>query len=251
MRKTSIFVSIILLISILSAQVGVVFAASPVQEITPIIGTVQRITLETDPNTGITTVIVEITDADQEPQRMRLSQETATGLGLVSVDADGKAVINTMALATIVEIDPSTTLPEQPADQHPLASALATFFSDIAGYDTIMAAHNKGISFGVIAQALWLTSEFGGDEAFFQDLLYAKVNNDYGAFAEFTEDGLAPKNWGQLRKALLYKKNLGGAVVSNSNLGNENQNKKNKDKEKDKDNTGNDNGNGTDNNKNK
>jgi hypothetical protein len=125
---------------------------------------------------------------------------------------------------------------------------LATFFSDIEGmdYDTIMSAHEGGVGFGVIAQALWVTSELEGDSQLFQDLLYAKQHNDYRAFRDFTEDGTTPKSWGQLRKALLNKKSLGIVMSThdnNGNTSNENGNNKNKDKNKDKNNPGNGNSN--------
>jgi hypothetical protein len=209
--------------------------------------------LESDPTTGVVTVVVNVTDSDQVVQTVRVDQETAIALGLVVLDADGNAVINNVALGETVEIDPTTVLPDQQEPEHPVGSALATFFSDVEGidYDTIMAAHENGVGFGVIAQALWLTSELGGDSQLFQDLLDAKQTNNYSAFDDFTEDGTSPKNWGQLRKALLSKKSL-GVVMSNhdnnQNPGNGNQNNQNKDKKKDKNEKGHGNGSGNGNN---
>jgi hypothetical protein len=183
-----------------------------------------------------------------------LNFKTSLALGLVLLDGDGNPVINKLALGKKVEIDPGTVIPGQEEHQHPVANALATFFSDVEGidYDTIMSAHEEGVGFGVIAQALWLTSELGGDSQLFQDLLYAKRHNDYGAFSDFTEDGTTPKNWGQLRKVLLNKKDP-GIVASNpdnngnANPGNGNGNNgtnQNQDKNKDKNNNGHGNGNG-------
>jgi hypothetical protein len=195
-------------------------------------------------------------DSNGVLQTVRVSQETATELGLVLLDGDGNPVINELALSETIDIDPTTVIPDQQESQHPVGSALATFFSDIQGlnYDTIMSAHGDGIGFGVIAQALWVTSELGGDSQLFQDLLYAKEHNDYSAFSDFTEDGTTPKSWGQLRKALLSKKSLGIVMSNHDNNGNhanENGNNKNKDKNKDKNNNangnsnnGNENGNG-------
>lgn len=253
MSRMKLLQGIILTIILLMEQVGVVFAAPASQEANPISGTIQSITLESDPTTGVITVIVDVTDSDQVVQTVRVDQETAIALGLVVLDGDGNPVINKLALGETVEIDPTTVIPDQQEPQHPVGNALATFFSDVEGidYDTIMSAHENGVGFGVIAQALWLTSELGGDSQLFQDLLYAKQNNDYSAFNDFTEDGAPPKNWGQLRKTLLNQKSL-GVVMSNhdnnGNPGNGNGNNQNKDKNKDKNNNGHGNGNGNGNN---
>jgi hypothetical protein len=259
MSRMKLLLGIVLTIFISMAQVGGVLAAPAAQEATPISGTVQSITLESDPTTGVVTVIVNVMDLDQVSQTVRVSQETAIELGLVLLDGDGNPVINELALGETVDIDPTTVIPDQQEPQHPVGGALATFFSDIKGlrYDTIMSAHGDGVGFGVIAQALWVTSELGGDSQLFQALLYAKQHNDYRAFSDFTEDGTTPKSWGQLRKALLSKKNLGIVMSTHDNNGNhtdENGNNKNKDNNKDKNNHGNgnsNNGNGNGNSHNK
>ena len=232
------------------AQVGGAFAAPASQEAIPIRGSVQSLTLEIDPTTGVATVIVHLKDSNQTAQTVRVSQETATALGLVLLDADGNPVLNEAALGVVVEIDPTMVIPQQEKKENPIGNALATFFSEIDGidYDTIMSAHENGAGFGVIAQALWLTSELGGDSQVFQDLLYAKQHNDYSAFSDFTEDGTTPKNWGQLRNALLSKKNLGLVMSDHGNHGNsgnangnsQNPNKdQNQNKEKSNDSHGN------------
>ena len=257
MSRIKLLLGIVLTILISMAQVGGVFAAPASQEATPISGTVQSITLESDPTTGVVTVIVDVMDSNEVLQTVRVSQETAIELGLVLLDGDGNPVINELALSETVDIDPTTVIPDHQEPQHPVGSVLATFFSDIEGmdYDTIMSAHEDGVGFGVIAQALWVTSELGGDSQLFQDLLYAKQHNDYSAFSDFTEDGTTPKSWGQLRKELLSKKNLGIVMSNHDNNGNhanENGNNKNKDKNKDKNNNGNgnsNNGNGNGHNK--
>jgi hypothetical protein len=255
MNRMKLLLGIILTSIILMAQVGGVLAAPASQEATLISGAVQRITLETDPTTGVITVIVELVDTNQHVQTVRISQETAVTLGLIDINGDGNPVLINQPLGKTIEIDPGTVISGQQESQHPVGSALATFFSDIEGidYDTIMSAHEKdGVGFGVIAQALWLTSELEGNSQLFQDLLYAKEHNDYSAFSDFTEDGTTPKSWGQLRKALLNKKSL-GIVMSNQdnngNQGNGNGSNKDKDKNKDKNNNGNSNGNGNGQNK--
>ena len=259
MSRMKLLLGIVLTIIISMAQVGGVLAAPASQEATPISGTVQSITLESDPTTGVVTVIVDVMDSNEVLQTVRVSQETAIELGLVLLDGDGNPVINELALSETVDIDPTTIIPDQQEPQHPVGNVLATFFSDIEGmdYDTIMSAHEDGVGFGVIAQALWVTSELGGDSQLFQDLLFAKQHNDYSAFSDFTEDGSTPKSWGQLRKALLSKKGLGIVMSNHDNNGNhanENGNNKNKDKNKDRNNNGNgnsNNGNGNGNGHNK
>ena len=252
MSRMKLLLGIVLTIFISMAQVGGVFAAPAAQEATPISGTVQSITLESDPTTGVVTVIVNVMDLDQVSQTVRVSQETAIELGLVLLDGDGNPVINELALGETVDIDPTTVISDQQEPQHPVGGALATFFSDIEGvdYDTIMAAHENGVGFGVIAQVLWVTSELGGDSQLFQGLLYAKQHNDFSAFSDFIEAGTPLKSWGQLRKALLSQKSLGIVMSNHDNNGNhtnENGNNKNKDKNNNgngNSNNGNGNGNG-------
>jgi len=252
MSRTKLLLSIFLTIVISMAQVGGVFAAPASQEATLISGTVQSITLESDPTTGVVTVIVDVMDSNGVLQTLRVSQESGVELGLVLLDGDGNPAINELSLGETVEIDPVTVISDQQEPQHPIGNALATFFSDIEGvdYDTIMSAHEEGVGFGVIAQALWVTSELEGDSQFFQDLIYAKQHNDYSAFSDFTEDGTAPRSWGQLRKALLSRHSLGIVLSnhdSNGNPGLQNGSNKDKNKNKDKNNNGNgnqNNGNG-------
>jgi len=248
MNKTKFLISLVLAAGILMLQVGRVCAAPALQESTPINGTVQRITLKTDPNTGTTNVIVHMKNKDQLIQIVRISQETAIPLGLVALDGDGKPVINDAALGQSIEIDPAAVIPDQEEDRHPVGNALATFFSDVPGldYDTIMEIHEQGVGFGVIAQALWLTTKLEGNSEVFQTLLIAKETDEYSAFT--LEDGTTPENWGQLQKAILDGKKPGnlGTVMSdqdNNGNGNGNGNGNNKDKDKDKDNNGNGNGN--------
>ena len=247
MNVKKIIISLVLATSILIVQVGRAFAAPTLQDSTPISGTVQSIILETDPSTGITTVFVNLVRKDQSVQTVRVSLETSITLGLLTLDGDGKPVINTLALGQPIEIDASTVIPEGGEGQHPVGSALATFFSDIAGldYEAIMDAHEQGLGFGVIAQALWLTLKLEGDSELFEAILEAKQTGDYSAFSVFN-GGIPPKNWGQLRKAILKneKKNNPGDITSDKeDNGNGNYQDKNKEKNKDKRNKGNGNGN--------
>jgi len=238
MLKTKTFIGLMLTIPILLAQVSAVFAAPALQGPGLITGTVQSITLETDINTGITTVLVTMLDQNGLSKTARVSLETAITLGLVTLDGDGKPVINTSALGQSIEVVPANVILAEGADQHPIGSALATFFSGINGltYHQIMAAHDKGTGFVVITQALWLTMKLNGDSEVFLTILDAKETGDYSAF--LLDDGTTPENWGQLRKAILdssNKKGGPGIVISNKD--------KNKDKNNNSDNNGNGNGN--------
>jgi spore cortex formation protein SpoVR/YcgB (stage V sporulation) len=248
MLKTKFLISLILTISVLALQAGAALPARALQAPRPITGIVQRITVETDIDTGITTVLVAMMDQNHLAVTARINEETAITLALVTLDGDGKPAINRKALGQSIEVDPTTVIPDDEVDQHPVGSALATFFSNIAGldYDQIMSTHDKGVGFGVIAQALWLTMKFEGDSEVFLAILDAKETGDYSAF--ILDDGTTPKNWGELRNAILEgsdKKDKPGLVMSNKDK--ENDNRSNPVKEKEKDNNGQDKGNKNDN----
>lgn len=251
MSKVKFLCSLFLAVSILLIQVGRVLAAPDVQTFPSVTGTVQSITLETDPNTGLTTVIVCVVTDDQEVQtarNVRISQKTAERLGLVVPDADGNPVINNSSLGHPVEINVNMVISKQEEDRHPVGNALETFFSDIDGlnYDLIMEKHKEGTGFAVIAQALWLTRQMGGDAKDFQNVLLAKQNGDYSKFSGYLlEDGSSPTNWGELRKAILKADKKNGstiAVSDQNNNGNNKEKNKDKDKEKEKKNSGKDKG---------
>ena len=264
MCKAKFIVTLLLAAFVMFLQVGGVFAAPVLPNPNPVFGIIQSITLETDSTTGVTIVIVDLVDNSQLVQRVRVSQEKAIELGFLVLNGDGKPGINNLVLGKQVEIDPSNVIPAQEENQHPVGNALATFFSDIEGvsYESIMAIHEQGSGFGLIAQTLWLTRKLDGDIEIFQTIVNAKQTGDYSAFV--LEDGTTPKNWGQLRKLILDKKNNLKIVKSNqedtengsdTNNGNSNNglngngggndngsgndtgngNNENKDKDKDKD----------------
>lgn len=245
-HRMKFLISLILAVSILIIQTGGVFAASALQTSPVLQGTIQSITLETYSTTGITVVIVTLMESDQIFQTIRVDEKSAKDLGLVVFDGDGKLIINESALGQSVEIKPEMILPDHEEDRHPVGNALATYFSNIAGldYDTIMLAHNDGNGFGVITQALWLTTKLDGNVEVFQALLLAKENGDYKDF--IFEDGTVPQNWAELRKGLFDGKKLEnlGNVMSNKNHENGNTPEKNKEKNKDKEKNNGDNGKG-------
>lgn len=255
MSRTKLFISLIVAISVLAVQIGTVSAAPALQS-APVGGTVQRITLETDPSTGITTVIVDVLKTSEEIQTIRISEKSAVDLGLVLLNGDGKAIINKKILGKYVEIAQEAVIPADEENKHPVADALATFFKDIPGmdYSTIMTAHEKGVGFGVLAQILWMTQNLeGGDSGDFLWLVRAKQTGEFEG-ATF-EDGTTVKNWAQLQKALMDGKKIGnlGSVMSNkdtnvnANSQSDEKDKEKKDnnrKEKDSGNNGNGTGNG-------
>lgn len=268
MKTSKILIAFFLVIAVLSMHVGAVFAA-PANEAALLTGTVLSVTLETDVNTAVITVLVTLVDENNISQTIRLSQKTALDLGLLIPSGNGGIpVINPDALGKPIQINPKTVISDNEVDRHPVADALATFFSDIMDYDTIMMAHEKGAGlceggagFGVIAQALWLTQklkeEFEIDTAeLFCAILSAKETGDFSYFAIVNDDGTTtiPKDWSQFRKAVLDKKDNLGMVMSKnkdkSNNGNGNENNGNG-STKGNGNNGKDNGNSKDNGNNK
>ena len=217
MKRAKFIIATLLAIILLTTQVLAAGAAPAGQESTPIIGNVDDIVLETNPDTDETTVLVTLTN-EMGTQTIRLSLETAIALGLVTLET-GTPVIIESAKNTTIEIDPSTIISGEPAEeQHPVGSALSDFFSDLLGvdYDMIMEYHNDGVGFGVIAQALWMTNALEGDADTFALILEAKQNKDYSLI--MLPDGSTPQNWGQFRKAVMgdrekAKENL-GAIMS-------------------------------------
>lgn len=220
--KTKFLSSILLIAAILFAQVGVVFAASPAQETTTITGTITNIVPETDAN-GTTTVLVTLVDANGVEQTVRISVDEAGKLGLVEVDSTtglpvldpttGLPVVIDEQVGQTVDIDPTTVIADQPAEEepvHPIAALLASFF-DLDG-SVVNQYHEDGFGFGVIAQALWMSKNLGGDASLAGQILEAKQSGDYSAFT--LPDGSTPTNWGQFKKVVSDKKNNLGVVVS-------------------------------------
>jgi hypothetical protein len=243
MKNAKFLVSFVLVMAVLVVQVSAVFAAPEL-----ITGTVQSITLETNINTAVTTVLITLSD-NGVSQTVRINNDSAIAIGLVILGGDGNPVINESILGHFVEIDSSTVVSQQQLNQHPVGDALATFFSDIADldYETIMAVHyDEGIGFGVIAQVLWLTKKMDGNAELFLTIIDAKKTQDFSAFV--LEDGTSPENWGQFKKAVMDGKQGRPGIVMSINDNNQNNsgngNGKDKDKnKKDRENNGRGNGN--------
>ena len=218
---------LILAIVIAAAQVGIVAA----QDTTPTLPSciIQSVTPETDPDTSITTVVVEYKDEAGVLQTVRLSLETAESLNLVTVDHSTTppgVVVNESAIGQDIPIDPTTVIPdpaEEPTEEpteaeHPVGSKLGDFFGELLGvdYDTIMTAHENGTGFGVIAQALWMTNELNGDTTTFQAILDAKKSGDYSNITLPDGTTSTATNWGEFKKETSDKSNKGnlGSVMS-------------------------------------
>jgi len=220
MSKTKLLAGVLLVFMLLIAQVGVATAAPLAQDTTPITGTIQDITTETDAN-GVTTVLVTLVDDQGVAQTIRISDVTADELGLFDLTTQEPVLTQ---IGQPVVIDPTTVLPdEEPTEEsvHPIAALLAAFFDEdpsvVDGY------HEDGFGFGVIAQALWIsrnltaTEDETGDASLTEEILDVKRDKTYESFFEAHPeyiDGTVPTNWGQFKKALLDKKNNLGVIVS-------------------------------------
>jgi hypothetical protein len=210
-----LLISVFLVIALLTVSVGTVFA----QGSTTLTGTVQSVTIGTD-SSGATIVTVSLLDGQGATQTVIISLATATSLGLVVTDSNGVTTVSSTVVGASVTINTADVIPT-PA-QHPVGSALSNFFGGLLGvnYDTIMSFHENGVGFGVIAQALWLTQELGGDATTFSALLDAKQSGDFGGI--ILADGSTPKNWGDVVKSLKHGDNLGKVMSGNNNSNGQN-----------------------------
>lgn len=230
MLKTRFLTTFLIVLAVLFAQVGSVLAAPESQDATLITGTVESITVESGED-GVPTVVVTVLDDMGGSQTVRLSVETAAGLGLLQTDPDtgeplldpdtGLPMANEEQVGQTVEIDPTTVIPEEVPDEepfNPVAGLLASFF-DVTNAE-INQLHEDGYGFGLIAQALWISQNVNGDPSLAGFILEAKSSGDYSniLLSDGTPltlpDGTTPQNWGQFKKALSDKKNNLGVIVS-------------------------------------
>jgi len=210
--------SAMLILALLAGSTSVAFA----QETTPTSNTVQSVAIETDAE-GTTTVVVTYTYTDSagtgQTATARLSVEIAESLGLVTTDpTTNEVAASDTAEGSTVIIDPATVIPEPEAEkEHPVGSVLGEFFSETLGvdYDIVMEYHDSGTGFGVIAQALWMSNQLGGDSSTFAALLDAKKSGDYSAIT--LADGSTPRNWGDVVKSLKKGSNLGSVKSGRAN----------------------------------
>ncbi|SRR6266498_5613959 len=213
MFKAKSIAAILLVVTVLFAQVGTVFAAPAAQGTTPITGTVTKLETSTDFN-GVTTVLVTVKDDLGAEQTVRISVDTAVALGLATVDlTTNEVTLKDLTLETqpvIVTIDSTTVIADE-EPFNPVAGFLASFFH--VSTTEINEYHEAGFGFGVIAQALWIAQGLNNDVSTAGLILEAKKTGDYSAFV--LPDGSTPTNWGQFKNAALGKgkKNL-GIIVS-------------------------------------
>lgn len=221
MPKLKLLISLSLVLAVFITQVGAVRAAHQ-QDVSLITGTIQDVMVETNPESG-SQIVVIILLMNDKTQTVRISIETAFGLGLIVLDENGNQAVDDSMFGSILEIDPAVTIPTETSapeeKQHPVGAKISEFFSNIFGvdYELVMSARSNSFGFGVISQSLWITQKLGGDATLFQTILDAKKNHDYSEIA--LPFGAIPQNWGQFKKAVLHgedDKNFGG-VVSGSN----------------------------------
>ena len=224
MKQLKFMTILFIVFTLILTQAGAVLAAPSLQE-GFITGTVFSLECGTDLENP--TVFVTL-DVDGVLQTVEIDLATAASLNLIAPDTECSVEALEGALSTLVSIDLATL----DVHQHPVGAALSQYFSDITDYETIMAAHEDGTGFGVLAQALWLTMKMEGDSDIFIAIVEAKKTKDFSAF--ILEDGSTPQNWGQFKKAVLNgdKKNNLGVVMSDKNTEEKTNNGKGQDKEK-------------------
>jgi hypothetical protein len=237
MKKLHIFTSLLLAALLVFGQIGAAQAAPATQEDTPTFplkGTVVSVEIK-DLDTDTPYVKVEIKLEDDTIETLKLTLAAAEELGLVTKAGDTYTAIELDEQKPLeVEIGQDDVLPEEEDttddSQHPIGLVLEMFFGEDLGltYDDIMAFHEDGVGFGVLAQAMWMTKNLEGAVTL-NDIIAAKQNGNYSSIT--LPDGSTPKNWGQFRKAVLDKGNNLGATKDKDNGKPEDKgNGKNKDK---------------------
>ena len=211
MYKTKLLTGILLVVAVLFAQVGTVFAAPAAQEgtTTTVGGTITNIETQVNEN-GETIVLVTL----EGYQTISLSEQEAADNGLY--DPTTGQLLAQVGDSVELVVDPAVVVPDEGESEepvHPIAALLASFFGEDAS--VINGYHEDGFGFGVIAQALWMAQglEENNSDLTAGLILEAKRDKDFSAFV--LPDGTTPTNWGQFKKAALGKdkKNL-GIIVS-------------------------------------
>lgn len=215
MFKTKVFVGVLLVVTVLFAQVGMVLAAPAAQEstTTTISGNITNIETQQDAN-GNTIVVVTV----EGYQPITLTEQEAADAGLYDMNTKQLLVQNGDAVS--LTVDSSKVVPDTTSEEpvNPVAALLAAFFGTDAS--VVNQYHEDGYGFGVIAQAMWISKNVNGDAALAGLILEAKKSGNYSdiMLSDGTPltlpDGSVPTNWGQFKKALLEKKNNLGVIVS-------------------------------------
>jgi len=168
-------------------------------------GTILNIGLNTDPVTKITSGVVTLLDESGASQKITISLESAITLKLVTPNAEmvGKTIVipDPTMVATAIVIDPTLIIKSITLVKG--TTALDTYFGTALGLtgDELAAYKTAGFGYGEIAQACWMAYNLGGDATLLNTILTAKQSGDFSTIV--LSDGSSPKNWGQLRKAVL------------------------------------------------
>lgn len=183
---------------------GPVTLIDPADLVTVLVdGTITGLVFVTDPVTLVTSLTVSWTDLALVPQETILDMELALELGLIVTDET--------KLTTAVVIDPTLILESSTYEKD--VTMLGSFFGTALGLSLDqLAAYQEEFGSGVLAQALWMTADLGGDAALLDQILAAKSSGDFSTLV--LPDGSTPTNWGQLRKVALASPhhNLGSVV---------------------------------------
>jgi len=232
MFKTKTLTGILLVLAVLFMQVGTVFAAPATQE-TSISGKIVDVEPSTADAEGVTTYLVTVQDeVTGETQIVRVSQDTAATLGLLEKDpvtgelvldpTTGEPIVDESQFGEFVTIASDQVILDEEPDEEPF-NPVAGFLADYFGVTnaTINDFHEDGFGFGVIAQALWISTDDAGitDPVLAGDILTAKQEKSFDTFflnhPEYDDlvGDNPPTNWGQFKKLLSDKhENLGSAV---------------------------------------
>lgn len=215
MFKTKSLAGIFVVMALLFTQVGTVFAAPAAQEgtTTTISGAITNIEVQTN-ESGETVVVVTL----EGYQAITLTAQQAADNGLYDLDT-GELLVQVGDTVDLV-VDPTVVVPEEEVPVHPIVDILASFFE--VDPVTVNQYHLDGFGFGVIAQALWMSTDADGNTntELATDILAVKQDKDFDLFftnhpeylEQFGDD--LPTNWGQFKKGLLDKKNNLGMIVS-------------------------------------
>ena len=163
-------------------------------------GTINILTFATDPVTLVTSLTVNLTDATLVVMDISVDLETAIQLVLVAPNAT--------LISTAITVDPTLILSSGTFGN--IVTKLGNFFGSFGiDFATIQAYIDSGNGYGVVTQALWMTSLLGGNTATFDQIMAAKASGDFSSIV--LPDGSSVKNWGSLRKAVITsgKYNLG------------------------------------------
>jgi len=208
MNKKALF-GALLALALVAVPAGAVFAA-PATQTDVLTGIVRGIVIQTDELGAQTGVLVTVEDSTGALQEVVITLEEAALLGLVTQDPVSLLyTVNATAVCAEGATDcVPVTFEGVEVVTHPVALALAAFFGLTA--NEVMAVHDEGVGFGVIAQAMWLSSNIGGDASLFDEIVQAKQDKDFSGIVLPDGTTSSATNWGQFKQELSeHGQNLG------------------------------------------